>query len=295
MHVTALLAAAAFASSVHAWGTLGHQTVALLAQQYLLPETISSVQEILNDTTPIYMGRTALWADQYRLTPEGKFSAPFHFIDGRGTPPGTCGVTMSDCPEEGCAVSAIANYTLRLQDKSLDPLQRKQALWFIVHLIADIAQPLHTAGIDLGGNTITVTFKGYKTSMHAVWDTAIPNSILGLTPNASITYENSFGFASKLAAAINMGEYKECTCSWIEHYNVHSWQEIEDATLQWADDTNNWVCMYVLKDGDAAYNNTEVGGAYAVGAYPIVEEALARAGVRLSAWLNLIFAGETGF
>jgi hypothetical protein len=204
---------------------------------------------------------------------------------------------------------------LRLQDKSLDPLQRKQALWFIVHvsyrvvfyrgarthifksrqLIADIAQPLHTAGIDLGGNTITVTFKGYKTSMHAVWDTAIPNSILGLTPNASITYENSFGFASKLAAAINMGEYKECTCSWIEHYNVHSWQEIEDATLQWADDTNNWVCMYVLKDGDAAYNNTEVGGAYAVGAYPIVEEALARAGVRLSAWLNLIFAGETGF
>jgi hypothetical protein len=115
MHVTALLAAAAFASSVHAWGTLGHQTVALLAQQYLLPETISSVQEILNDTTPIYMGRTALWADQYRLTPEGKFSAPFHFIDGRGTPPGTCGVTMSDCPEEGCAVSAIANYVSRPQ------------------------------------------------------------------------------------------------------------------------------------------------------------------------------------
>ena len=107
---TLLVAAAAFVPSVYGWGALGHQTVALLAQQYLLPETISAVQEILNDTTPVYMGRIALWADQFRTTPEGKFSSPFHFIDAAGTPPGTCGVAISDCPEEGCVVSAITNY-----------------------------------------------------------------------------------------------------------------------------------------------------------------------------------------
>jgi S1/P1 Nuclease len=114
MQLTALLAAAAAVvsvPSVHAWGTLGHQTVALLAQQYLLPETISAVQEILNDTTPIYMGRNALWPDQYRLTPEGKFSEGFHYIDGLdGPPPESCMISLSDCPAGGCVMSAIANY-----------------------------------------------------------------------------------------------------------------------------------------------------------------------------------------
>ena len=161
--------------------------------------------------------------------------------------------------------------------------------------MGDIAQPLHTAGIDLGGNNIKVTFNGFKTNLHSVWDTAIPNSIFGLAPNATITFENSFGFASKLAAAINEGEYKDRVQKWIGCYDVRSLQAIKDATLRWADDTNKAVCTYVLKDGDVAINNTEVGGAYAVGAYPIVEEALARASVRLSVWLNLIFAGDTGF
>ena len=154
---------------------------------------------------------------------------------------------------------------------------------------------MHTTGVDLGGNNIKVTFNGSKTNLHAVWDTAIPNSIFGLAQNASITFENSFGFASKLAAAINEGEYKDSVQKWIDCYDVRSSRAIENATLRWANDTNKAVCAYVLKDGDVAINNTEVGGVYAVGAYPIVEEALARAGVRLSVWLNLIFAGDTGF
>ncbi|SRR5258706_13163858 len=114
MKATSLLIAAVVSlPSVYGWGTLGHQTVALLAQQYLLPETISAVQQILDDKTPVYMGRIALWADQFRTTPEGKFSSPFHFIDADDHPPGTCGVAMSDCPKEGCVVSAIANYVSR--------------------------------------------------------------------------------------------------------------------------------------------------------------------------------------
>lgn len=110
---TLFVTAAVSVPSVYGWGTLGHQTVALLAQQYLLPETIFAVQEILDDTTPVYMGRVALWADQFRTTPEGKFSSPFHFIDANDKRPVTCGVAMSDCPKEGCILSAIANYVSR--------------------------------------------------------------------------------------------------------------------------------------------------------------------------------------
>jgi hypothetical protein len=51
------------------------------------------------------------WADSFRYTQAGKFSAPFHFIDAEDNPPSSCGVTYSrDCGEKGCVVGAISNY-----------------------------------------------------------------------------------------------------------------------------------------------------------------------------------------
>lgn len=53
-------------SEVHAWGVLGHQTVALVAQNYLLSKTVTEVQSILDDTSASYMGNVATWADEFR-------------------------------------------------------------------------------------------------------------------------------------------------------------------------------------------------------------------------------------
>jgi hypothetical protein len=49
---TVLASASIFGTipQVQAWGVLGHQTVALLAQKYLLPSTVKKVQAILNGT-----------------------------------------------------------------------------------------------------------------------------------------------------------------------------------------------------------------------------------------------------
>lgn len=98
--------------SVYAWGQLGHQTIGLIAQSYLLPDTIEKVQFYLNDTTPTYMGNIATWADSYRYLPEGAFSYGYHFIDSEDAPPpDSCKIEYpGDCPPEGCIVSAIANY-----------------------------------------------------------------------------------------------------------------------------------------------------------------------------------------
>jgi hypothetical protein len=84
-----------------------------------------------------------------------------------------------DChAEEGCIVSAIANYTQRVQQPSVLPAQEvNYALRWIVHFLGDIAQPLHTEAIAVGGNTINVTFDGEGWNLHALWDTAIPNKI----------------------------------------------------------------------------------------------------------------------
>jgi hypothetical protein len=99
------------ASVVSAWGTLGHDTVALIAQNFISAETKKFAQGLLNDTSTTYLANVATWADSYRSTAAGKFSAPFHYIDAEDDPPHSCGVDLQrDCGSAGCVVSAIANY-----------------------------------------------------------------------------------------------------------------------------------------------------------------------------------------
>jgi hypothetical protein len=100
-------------------------SVALLAQQYLLPSTITQVRQILhsNAVTPTYMGDVALWADEYRKEPGGEWSGGLHFINGKDAPPPeSCKIVWpTDCPPEGCIVKAIGNYVrvLRILTESI--------------------------------------------------------------------------------------------------------------------------------------------------------------------------------
>jgi len=49
--------------------------------------------------------------------------------------------------------------------------ERQTALKFLIHFFGDITQPLHCEALDVGGNTIDVTWNGASTNLHAVWDT----------------------------------------------------------------------------------------------------------------------------
>jgi hypothetical protein len=108
--------------------------------------------------------------------------------------------------------------------------------------MGDVAQPLHTEGYGSGGNNITVFFNGFETNLHAAWDTAIPNSIFGLLPNATITSQESLGWANNLAAAINMGEYQRDVWKWLRYHNVLSLDAEERAATEWVRDANLKVC-----------------------------------------------------
>lgn len=59
----------------HAWGTLGHATVAAIANNYLTSTAKTYVADILGQD--VSMASVASWADTYRYTTAGKFSAPF--------------------------------------------------------------------------------------------------------------------------------------------------------------------------------------------------------------------------
>lgn len=94
-----------------AWGTLGHTTVAYIASNFVQLETRDLFQDILHNTSDAYLASVATWADSFRYTAAGRFSAPFHFIDAEDSPPDSCNVKYArDCGEQGCVVGAIQNY-----------------------------------------------------------------------------------------------------------------------------------------------------------------------------------------
>jgi len=88
------------------WGTLGHRTVAYIAQKNLSPGAASFVDDLLGGED---ISDAALWADKIkRQQPK---TAPWHYIDAMDDPPRKCSVNYKrDCiPKDGCVVSAIVN------------------------------------------------------------------------------------------------------------------------------------------------------------------------------------------
>ena len=71
----AALALVACTPLATAWGAVGHATVATIAQNYLTPAGQSFVSNILG--SGVSMASVASWADTYRSTTAGKFSASF--------------------------------------------------------------------------------------------------------------------------------------------------------------------------------------------------------------------------
>ncbi|EME81772.1 uncharacterized protein MYCFIDRAFT_154437 [Pseudocercospora fijiensis CIRAD86] len=266
-----ILLGSASLQNVHAWGSLGHQTIAYIAQHYVCDTTAAWAQSILNDTSSSYLASIATWADSYRYTAEGEFSAAFHYIDANDDPPTSCNVDYErDCSDEGCVVSAIANYTQRVQGSDLDALQRNYALRWIVHFSGDISQPLHDEAYEIGGNGIDVTFEGEDTNLHAAWDTSIPEELRG-----GYGLEEAASWADDLVAEIDSGKYADQKQAWLKGIDVSD--PISTAVI-WARDGNSYVCTVVMPNGGESYNNTELYPGYYDSAVDTVEMQIAKAG-----------------
>lgn len=160
-----------------AWGREGHRLTALVAEQYLTPETKAQIVELLHRET---LADVAPWADAYRADhPE---TAKWHYADipkdAKFDRNRDCPVSEADpkSPWRDCVTDRILYFEGRLGDTSLSQPERAEALKFLVHFIGDIHQPFHTLGDDRGGNGISVTFLGsgmcgtFKCNLHSVWD-----------------------------------------------------------------------------------------------------------------------------
>ncbi|ETI21948.1 hypothetical protein G647_06018 [Cladophialophora carrionii CBS 160.54] len=267
-----------------AWGTLGHETVAWIAQSYVSAATKEAVQVILGSTQSDYMANVSTWADSYRYTDGGGWSAPLHYIDANDNPPESCSVDYNrDCGDEGCSVSAIVNYTSILMDDESKASVKLDAMRFIIHFIGDLHQPLHDEAIDVGGNTINVTYDGDDTNLHHIWDTEIVEQLAA--------GQDAQEFARNLTAAIRAGDYGWDSSTWFIGASLN---DTKASAMTWAREANAYVCSDVLAAGVDAVEEGDLSGSYYKAHFDVARVQLARAGFRLGAWLNLIYTGQTG-
>ena len=144
---------------IFGWGPIGHTITVRLAQTQLT----GSAPDWIRSLTPWHwkgnLSAMASWADDilYRNTnPTGsgnwQWSRVLHYIN---TPDWNCSYQWErDCVNDMCVAGAIKNYTKQLQTES-DHIKLTEALYFLIHYVGDLHQPLHTGFKgDRGGNDI---------------------------------------------------------------------------------------------------------------------------------------------
>ncbi|KAF7947829.1 hypothetical protein EAE96_008907 [Botrytis aclada] len=270
--------------SAYAWGTLGHQTVAYVATNFVAEETRDYFQTLLKNTTGSYLAGVATWADSFRYTKAGRHTGVWHFIDAQDDVPRSCGVKFArDCGEEGCVVGAISNFTNQLLDPNVVRYHKYIAAKFIVHFVGDIHQPLHAENIDMGGNAIAVNWTGKATNLHHVWDASIPEKLVG-----GYSMSDAQDWANVLTSAIKTGVYQGQAQAWLEGMDI---SDPLTTALGWARDSNAFICTTVMPDGAEALQGKELSGEYYDTSVPVIQLQVARAGYRLAAWLDMIVSG----
>lgn len=161
------------AGQAAAWGAKGHQIVATLAEERLDARTAAEVRRLLKADGSDSLAAVSTWADEIK----DRRTARWHFVNFE---PGSCRYNEArQCRGGECAVVAVQEQ-LALLGSARPDADRVQALKFVVHLVADLHQPLH-AGFaeDKGGNDFQVRWDGKGSNLHAVWDSGLIDTFPG--------------------------------------------------------------------------------------------------------------------
>jgi len=251
-------------SDARAWGQEGHRVVAEIAEQYLRPDTAKQVRELLALENVTTLGDVSTWADYVRL--QRRETGPWHYVNIpiHRQPNATEAYDKErDCPLDNCVVTQILKFEAILKEKTALPVQRLEALKFLVHFIADIHQPLHCSDDhDRGGNDLRYEYGGNPTNLHAVWDTGI------LAP---AVHGDERGYALKLVKSI-------------EQEVAAKWQE--GSVIDWVNESY-WIAVDVIYK-NLPSDTSVLPESYGIEMLPVVDGQLERAGVRLATVLNLI-------
>ncbi|BBK37670.1 endonuclease [Allostella sp. ATCC 35155] len=152
-----------------AWGEDGHRVIAGVAERLLTPRAAGEVARLLRDEPGggATLVTVSTWADEIRR--ERRETGPFHYVNVQVWEAGY--VAERDCPDGRCSVAALDRFVGILKDRQSLPAARAEALKWVIHIVADMHQPLHAGDAqDRGGNDVKLVLAGRPTNLHAVWD-----------------------------------------------------------------------------------------------------------------------------
>ena len=251
----ALLALSGLPADVGAFGPSGHRIAGQLAENYLCAETRTALAPLLQGSSLAEAGE---WPDRIRNRPGWEHARPWHYInvdDGAS-------VDRAARRSPDNVLAALARFEADLADRSQGPDERRIALRFVAHLVADIHQPLHVGReADRGGNLVRVLVAGEEIPLHRLWD---GEALLGDVRPAGLTHPGV--------------------------RRVRRWQRAEP--LDWAVESLALRSrVYAFTHGTDAVLLREK---YLHAARSTLEERLQQAGVRLAGRLNTILGPAGG-
>lgn len=238
-----------FSTSSFAWNKKGHQMVAQVAMHFLDDTTKMKVKKNLGKMS---FEDAATWMDDMRADKFYDFMRPWHYINIDK------GQEYKPLPERDI-VTVLHSVIKELRQKQTLKKERiKTDLCVLFHTIGDLHQPLHVGyGVDRGGNDALLSFKGYNSNLHGVWDYEIIET-------ENITLEDcleQFNYLSKL--------------------QVDSIQTI--SVMQWTNQSR------ALLPAVYNYQNNKIDQAYIVANTPVIKKQILIAGLRLAAVLKELY------
>jgi len=257
------------------WSADGHKATAAIATAFLNSGLATTIDNLL---TPDTIESASTWADSVKDESGWEWSKPLHFIN---TPDWACKFIPSYCPDDKCVYGAILNYTAQAVTSGAE---QYYALKFLIHFVGDIHQPLHCGfKSDAGGNSETGTFLGASTDLHAVWDDGIIQQRLQDYNSDIDTY------AAYLVSQLQ-GPWQSKIATWTTCVTPGDKTCVE----AWGSESAGLACTYAYTDQTGAHitDGFDLGMPYYNFALPIVEEQLAKGGIRLAYLLNAMFSSS---
>ena len=150
------------------WGKTGHRVIGQIAQDNLTPAAAAAINDLLDGET---LATVSTWPDEMRSNPDFRPYDIWHYVN---------------LPEDKKyhEVEHTQDNAVTIIERAIEVLTSNSSredkafyLKYLVHLVGDIHQPLHTGrAADYGGSKIKLKFKGRKaeqtnTNLHVLWDT----------------------------------------------------------------------------------------------------------------------------